>query len=368
MHALFDQDMTASPARLGAGNWTYVKSQLADNLRRVMTYFQTSPMAVNSDHFLIRLLQSLTVPKTLSTERYYSNIDGLFSLNLSMALKMTSSLNRGRLFEGVFYGPGTQEILIAHTEPFDAEDATQNWREVRAIRVLRHPRSDLGLQLPNGRANGYETGFAVIAINVPLLAMQYRAFWLEQQYYAERFNDSPMSINQFVHMYALPSMLPSHLDYVLFNRLHNLVTYTPMGASKGRHPFALNSIEKTLNQVQLTLIDQLSKIKRGFSNLLYNVPAVTDETMREVMRLPEMATTQQVEWALDLARFPAVDFFLVMRERSDYTHQYPERNRIVQKLRYYESSNLYRNHLPRAAYEAVQFELNQLEDRLHAAW
>ena len=70
-------------------------------------------MAVESSHFLVRLLQSITVPQSQNIERYYDNVDAI-SLNVSMALKMTSAISKGEMFDGVFYGKGNPEILIAH--------------------------------------------------------------------------------------------------------------------------------------------------------------------------------------------------------------------------------------------------------------
>jgi hypothetical protein len=219
MHNLFNLMPNIEHGILRLPEWAYVRTELRRNLDRVIAYYRKHPTAVHSAHFLVRLLQSITVPKSLNLERYYYNVDA-GALNLSMALKMTSSIYRGQLFDGVFYSD-CKEILIAHSEPFDFHQAHRNWETLCPIEVLRHPLSDLGLGLPDGDKIGSDYGIAVISINIPMLAVQYRAFRINEEYLTGN-SDSQRSVMQFIRMYVIPNMLPSHLDHCLFNRIYNL--------------------------------------------------------------------------------------------------------------------------------------------------
>ena len=116
MQNLFGISSTAAQGIMGLpADWLYIKHGLLRNLSMVIKFYRRNPMAVKSDHFLIRLLQSINVPHSQNIERYYNNVDAV-SLNVSMMLKMTSSIFKGQLFNGIFYGPGNDEILIAHNE------------------------------------------------------------------------------------------------------------------------------------------------------------------------------------------------------------------------------------------------------------
>jgi hypothetical protein len=364
MYQIFDFDLTASPGKVYAANWNYLRTGLQANLGKVIGYYRRAPMTVPSDHFLIRLLQSITVSKHLPIERYYDNVDGLFSLNLGMALKMTSSISTGHLFKGTFYGPGCDEILIAHTADFDAKAGEKNWENLRAVRVLRHPRSDLELLLPDGTKTGVEEGLAVVAINVPMLAVQYRSFWLREEYLADLYGESPRGINEFVHMYVLPNMLPSHLDYVLFNRINNLARGAPMGAPLKKHPFYLTDFTQKLNATQTMLLDNLGKVTKSFGETLFNIPAIEQPTMQQVMTVPAMAPTRQVIWALGIARFPAIDFLTRTALEGGITKNGQEINRLRQTIRMYESSALMKTQLPADVYDDVQLELQTIAARL----
>lgn len=364
MYQIFDFDLTASPGKVYAANWNYLRTGLQKNLEQVVRYYRRAPMAVPSDHFIIRLLQSSTVGKTMPIERYYDNVDGLFSLNLAMALKMTSSLSAGHFFQGTFYGPDCDEVLIAHTADFDPFEAEKHWEHLRPVRVLRHPRSDLELLLTDGTQTGIENGIAVIAINVPMLLVQYRSFWLREQYLSQLYDESPRSINQFVHMYVLPNMLPSHLDYVLFNRINNLAKGAPMGAVRKKHPFYLTDFTQKLNAVQSMLLDNLAKVTKSFGETLFNIPGVDQENMQQVMNVPQMAPTRQVIWALGLARFPAIDFLTRTGVDHGYAKNGQEINRLRQTIRMYENSALLHNQLPTDVKADVDLELTTIAARL----
>lgn len=362
MYALFDKRMTASPAQMIAANWTNVRTGLQANLGQIIRYYRRQPMAVKSDHFLIRLLQSITVSKMMSTERYYNNVDGLFSLNLGMALGMTSELSKGRVHAGQFYGPDSPEIYVAHTADFDPFVAERNWQNLQPIRVLRHPRSDMACLLPNGKDTGSEYGLAVIAINIPMLAVQYRAWWRQEQYNAEQTGDSPHSINQFVHMYCLPNMLYSHLDYALFNRVSNTFFEAPQGEASAKHPFGLPDWEAKLDAVQTTMLEQLERVTKDWHGVLYNLPAVSQPSMVDVMRVPQVSPTRQVEWALALARFPAVDFLLSFSLRSYGEKNGQELNRIRQEIRSYRANSYFRQVLPPDLYLDAEYQLQRFAD------
>jgi len=370
MHGLFNLLPGVGLPTMYAANWHYARDGLRHNLKKVVEFYHTHSMAVESDHFLIRLLQSITTPKATPLDRYYSIVDAL-SLNLGMALKMTSSISKGHVFPGVFYGPGTTEVLIADNADFDAVAATRNWEHVQAIKVLRHPRSDLGLNLPDGKKTGTDEGIAVIAINIPMLAVQYRAFRLTEDEYTARTGEPGRTIQQFVHMHVLPNMLYSHLDYVIFNRIYNLATGRPMGESTKNHPFYITDFANKLNAVQLTILENLKAVGQDFTGVLRSIPAVTKDTLDDVMSVPEMAPTRQVVWALALARFPAIDLMVDLVEGGNQggaqTRNQMQLNTLMQAIRQYRTGAYFSSVLSGDVLYDVESEIDDLVDKVRKA-
>jgi hypothetical protein len=366
MHGLFNLLPGVNVPTMYAANWHYARDGLRHNLKKVVEFYRYHSMVVESDHFLIRLLQSIAVAKSTELHRYYDIVDSL-SLNLGMALKMTSPISKGHVFNGVFYA-GCTEILIAENADFDVEETDDNWENAQAIRVLRHPRSDLGLNLPDGKKTGTEVGVAVIAINIPMLAVQYRAFRLSEDAWSQRTGEPGRTIQQFIHMHVLPNMLYSHLDYVMFNRVYNMERGLPQGESTKAHPFYITDFAAKLNSVHQTILSNLKAVGQDFTGILRSLPAVTKESLNDVMTVPDMAQTMQVVWALALSRFPAISLMVDLSDGGSQpganVRNQQQLNLLMQSVRQYRVGGYFSHVLSGDALRDVDLEIDRLIEKI----
>jgi hypothetical protein len=283
--------------------WPFVQQGLRRNVQRIQQYYYAFPRPVKSTHVLIRLLSTLAVPRSLPLERYYANVDAI-ALNAAMTLRMTSPISRGSLFRGVFYGSTNPEILIATDDRFDFDEVHANWRTAQAVTPLLHAKSDLNALLPIGIDTSKEDGLAVILINVPMLAVQYRAFLLDQE--AVEF---PKTVMQFIGGYVLPNMLPRQLDLCLFNRAVLAMSgKASLSAPLVRHAFALSNYDHAVDVCLVQALDNVQKSSLSFRAILSALPSVYAPSQYEVLQLPDLAPTRQIDWALVLSRLKAVDF------------------------------------------------------------
>ena len=343
MLSLFDSPPPIAGGVLRFPQWNYVRDGMRRNVATAVQYYQSNPTAVASQNFLVRLLHSITVPQTLPTERYFDLVDAI-ALNTSMALKMTSAIYKGQLFQGEFYGNGSIEILIAHDEWFDPELAHKHWQRLQPIRVLRSPHTNLGYNIPDGKRSSSETGVSVIAINVTMLAMQYRAFRLEEQRLSlEMGGDSQRSIYQFLRMYPLTNMLFSQTDLVVFNRIHARLVGAPIGETGRRHSFYLPDYSSKLNEVQDVILKGLDKNGRDFYDTMRTVPLVFQGTVAEQMRWPDIAPTRQVVWALMMGRVPLLQFLFASAKGGPRTRNMKEYNQLVRQVQSYRSESLFKS-------------------------
>jgi hypothetical protein len=339
--------------------WYYVRDQLKRNLGTVISYYRKNPTAVPSSHFLVRLLQSITVPQSQNLERYYNNVDAM-CLNLSMALKMTSSIYAGSVFNGVFYGQDSKEILVVDNEAFNYFEAHKNWQNLCPVKVLSHSMSDLSLNLPDGHKNGSETGLAVISINITLLAVQYRAFRLNEIMTVGN-SDSQKSIMQFIRMYVIPNMLFSHLDYALFNRMLNKLTGAPLGEGKKIHSFYLTDYDNKIDAIQEKFLDNFLSTNKDFATIMKTIPMVTKDNLEEVLLLPDIAPTRQIDWALAISRLPALTFLFLLLKATSGNRNQADINSVLYHIRMYKSSSLMRNQLPMEMYYDIQDQIDFIE-------
>jgi len=359
MYSLFNFIPSVSMGTLQPARWNYLKPNLKHNVESVISYYRKSPFAVKSQHFLVRLLHAIIVPKSQEIERYYDNVDAI-ALNIGMTMGMTSSISRGHIFNGVFYGKGNHEILIADNTSFNPIEAEKNWEELEPIKVLRHPRSDLNFNLPDGTNTGVEDGFVVISVNIPMLAVQYRSWRRQEGRFSLVTGASERNIMQFIHMYPIPNMLRSHADLAIFNRLFNWTFGLPMGEATVKHPFFLIDYHKDVDHTIDVVLDNLDRVHKNFYDTLGSIPAITEDSMQEVLQLPEIPATRQVIWALTIARLPTLRLLFKLAEAGGGNKNQLEKNHIIRKLKEYKTANFFKSYLPKERYLDLQAEIEDL--------
>jgi hypothetical protein len=321
--------------------WAFVQRGLQRNVSLIQQHHYAYPRAVRSTHVLIRLLSAIAVPRALSLERYYAHVDAI-ALNAAMVLRMTSSISRGSLFRGMFYGTTTPEILIATDDRFDFEHVHAHWRTTQALTPLLHAKSDLNAFLPNGADTSKEDGLAVILVNVPMLAVQYRAFLLSQE-----GRESPQTVMQFIGGYVLPNMLPRHLDLCLFNRVARLLLDRPTAPpATARHSFALTNYERAADACLVQALDNVQRSSLNFRAILSALPALYAPSQYEVLQLPDTAPTRQVDWALVLCRLKAVDFVFTAADEQLQAKNQMSINQMARALSINDTQASLRENLP----------------------
>ena len=139
MIPLFMQDQPLNTGVSYPSQWSYVMQGISQNLQRAMNYWRVYDAPMKPNQVLIKWLETLDVPMSLPTPRYYDLVSSNL-LTKSKAHHFTSSLHRGKPFSQVFYGRECVEYLLAVDLPFDPDEAHANWQSLQAVRVLMHPK------------------------------------------------------------------------------------------------------------------------------------------------------------------------------------------------------------------------------------
>ena len=286
--------------------WRYVRSGLQRNISTAVMYYRQRSFSVKSNHLLVRFLNSAAVSVNGSIESFYNQAQAQ-GVRLTTTFGISSSLSRGNVFQGTFFGNGSREIIVAGDDYANPVELEANWQDIQAVKFLDHPKSDLSLLLANGKAYSIEEGYSVISINVPSLLVQYRC-WLKEQQAVYESGGDPSSNSVFIHRYVLPNMLYSQVDVAIFNRLNNLAAGAPMGIPLFRHAFVLidytAKVDKSLRYVQRLL----SGLDRDFYTMMREVPLVSQPSLLEFSELPENAPTRQIVWTEIIARLKLISF------------------------------------------------------------
>lgn len=300
MYDLFNDILAPVGATYQSPDFNYIRRSYRSEVDKIVEYYQTRTFTVASNHLLCRLIQT----GSISLEHDWLNFSDITSIRspyLARHFKFTSPEIPGQMFKGVFYGERINEFIISVEDSFDRNNAIMHWKHIEAVQVLYHPVSNLGLMIPDGELNNSEEGIAVIAINIPLLLLQYRCYCLE------RINQigeaGSINIARFVKTYVLPNMLYSHTDLVLLNRLVNLFYGAPMGACLKRYVFPIYDYSQRTDRALLNTIEYLKDRPSSYINYLESIPAITHNTVRRCLKMPDVAPTRQVWWLLFMTRF-----------------------------------------------------------------
>lgn len=345
MYRLYNIENTVQQAIHAPTGWRLIKDGLNENLDKALDYYHRASQAVGSSHLLVRLITALGVPYTQDISRYYANVRES-CLSTTKIIGLTSSINKGSLFRGVFYGPGSREAIIAHDDGFDPEMAHQNWRQLEPIQVIRHPRTDLGLVPPAGKNIGIEEGVAVILINVPMLAIQYRAWKLNEARNEAVHGIQPHAMPVFLHMYPLANMLRSHIDIAIFNRYRAFFYGSPIGVCQKDTPFFIMDYERRLNSYIETNLKMMASDQLSFIEVMRNIRLPSSDDIYERMMLPDVAPTRQVIWAFTLGSMDLLEFLFRFSESNHSSKNGAEITRVWRRYREYRNEGIIRSMLP----------------------
>jgi len=325
-------------------NWDFIQRGFILNQNKVYDYYTTFKQSVRSNHLLVRLLENITIPKLITIERYHANVDYI-ALNISQMFGLTSVQSKGRLHRGVFYGINTPEFILTTDDYFNPEYVHNNWRRISAVKVLLHPKSDLNLQIPNGKDYSNENGLAIIQINIPMLAIQYRAYYLEQMMRTD--SDSKMSIMQFIGTYVLPNMLNSHIDIALMNRIFNQFYDIPNNDFvKIKHPFALMDYTDQTDLAIDKMLENVNKIPKRFISILKSFHAFNEKSQYENLLMLDISPTRQVNWLLTLSRLKYFSLLIDICGKEHIGANMLYMNQAMRNLAMYDTYQMFKEILP----------------------
>lgn len=314
MQSLFRLETETNTGSIELRQWRYVADGLHANVEKIEQFYRDYPIAVSGSHLLVRLIQSINISRTLPFDRYIANCSAR-SLNVAQALKITSALGKGQLWDGVFFG-GSQEIIVAHDTLFPIQAAHENWKVLQPVTVLLHNQSNTTLLTPDGRKSTLDGGVSVIAVNVPMLMAMYYRFNQEQD--AQELNGQPRrTIYQFVAGYALNNMVRTQLDSVVFNRLYNKVSGVPNTEAIRKHSFFTVDYDQALDLTAEQQLAWLRNQKRRFPSLLLGTQVPMAGNLWEFSHLPTVPATLQVFWAMTVSRIKLIAFLVLAMKDAE---------------------------------------------------
>lgn len=296
-------------------------------LDKLTEYVTARQLFLPNNHVVIRLLKSINVSMKTDIYDYVYKVEDSVR-TITHGLDFTNSTNRGKVHRpGQFINPNVGEIIISNTETFDVDFAIKNWQKLTPLKFLDHPCSDISYGLPNGNYTlDNEEGLAVVLINIPMLALQYRC-WLSEC--LKKNTDHVPPLASFVMAYPIMNMAKSHADIAMFNRLYNEVHQYKNTGFVRRNAIALVDYSSSIDGVLKEYKDILIRTPLDFQTILDNIPSLYYGNFHNAVRLPKMASTRQLRWALLTSRLKIFHFLLTI----DKIHNHFNNRNSVTEIR-----------------------------------
>ena len=314
MYTLFDITEKDRRYRINIPKFTHVRDVLCRETEKVVDYYRFHTPRIPSNHLLIKLIHSLNVSMSRELPDYVATVEDKTDM-IAKTFKFIHPTNSSATtFDGTFYNENTVEYIVASEEPFNIALAWEKWRSIVPVKIHSHPFSDMSIGIPNGNYPNHMTkGSAVISINIPMLALQYRAWvWNEQNR-----GETSRSLESFVSNYVLTNMIKRHTEICLVNRTINFCTERPISEFTRQHPFMVVDYSGKVDEVLVSRDKYLSQRKADFKQLFLVYDTLYFDSWAEVLALPKIAPTRHVSWLFLLSYLPYIYFYLAVIQKQD---------------------------------------------------
>jgi len=347
MYNLFASEFAGNLPVVRPPGFELIQRTYQREITTIVNYYNNRVFAVQGNHLLCRLLMTASVPVEYDIERFMEVISAR-SPYVAKHFRFTSDIDYGVFHDGVFYGPGNKELIFYNEDYFNPFDAVQNWKALQPIKVLSHQISDFGLLLPDGKNASTGQGFCAISINVPMLLCMYRGFLMDQSARLDSKGESQglLGVTHFVHMYVLPSMLYSHIDYVIMNRMYNLYHDIDMSRATRKHAFLVVDYGDKMDNVLREILKRLEDYKGSYYAYLQNIPSIFEKDMQVSLIMPDMARTRQAWWALNITRFEIMAFLIQLGGEGGVNSNTTLIHQLQRTCQYLDRENMLKTILP----------------------
>jgi hypothetical protein len=339
--------------------WTYIRDGLMMNLESTNKYYRSGAYAVSSDHELVKLLFGLTTSTELDLDTYYKRVDAK-ALTVAQQLGYTTSISKGRMFNNVFFGGKSREVIIVHNEDFDPAAVTEYWRDAQPIRILRHGFDFIDCFPTHGELDS--NGTSVFAINLSMLGVQYRAF---RQWQAKIATEETgrASIYHFCFSYPLNNMIYDAMDHAVFNRLVRLNQNLPTSDNQYHHPFHVTNFTMRCDRILMKVLEVLKSNPLDLFNMLMSIPMVNQGSAESLMKLPDLYESRNINWAIYMARIDMLLFVLSFEENLRKMNQ-GELSKIKYSLKLYLKDGTIHSAIPADLFAKQKAVIERLVEKM----
>lgn len=334
--------------------WIFIKNGLSRNRELARSFYQQQIYHVRSEHPFMSLIFALNVARNSTASRVYDNANARMN-SLCQQLKFTSAVYKGQLFRNVFFSGNSKEIIFGTSSLISPDRIVQDWKNMKPLRILRHPFTDTNGNLPDGRPVTKD-GLTFVSIDIPMLAVMYWCFQTEQDM-VEAEGKPRANPAQFLYAYVIANAVEDMVDHAIFNRIYCMATGTPREDHNRLHPYVFPNFSNDVDLALKVMLQRVYESNRRLTGRLDQVKLIFSENLLELSALPSIAPTLQCYWALAACRLKMLQFgFMTMG--NPRTVDGTDVNLVQWSMNLQKTPQVIRNNLPIDAYVHVAHELD----------
>ena len=362
MYTRFNTRSAVNYALVTPASWLNLSREVTQTVKTFIAYSQRTPSAVSPDHLLVKLIMLMGIPVTLSADRYYYHVLnnyrpiaealGLGTDRQSPKLSITNSKMK-------LYGHSEVEVGIAYDDVLLAEKIERDWRNMTPVTILSHGCHDISPKLLMN-ADYHTMPYVVYSINVPLLMLQFRAWYnfnLKEIEAGKRH-----TVMQFVKMFPLANAVHSHVNLALIESVY-AATFTKVGVENSQDKtdtgnFVMNS-SKLLRDYSAEAISSILAVPMTYEGIIANLKTLQGDAW-DSFKLPPISPMSQTCWPLSLA---ALRYWTILTALCGRDLQRMNRTRINAIKREYDmfsTEPMWKRELPSDVFKSVMVEKNKL--------
>lgn len=302
MYSLFkttarNQTMLASP-RHG-----YISERFDEALIRAKYNYRRTPYFVEADHILIKILQQIGLSYEKNDKVFYAEVDNRTS-RIARAVGFTDiNAKVGASNKNSFFDSSISELVISISNGYtDFVSVDGLWKDFTPVQILYHPFNDLTMNIRNGHQAKGVRGYAVIAVDIPLLALQY----IKWRKWCEANLSLMPPIGQFIFQYPLVNMMKSDLNVSYFNQIAAYATGKPIIPQKKNYSFSLPDVSIGVKDDIEYILENNQLRQRNLLDLSQALMLMDNRSVWDTMQIPNITVNTMNAGALSLASLPWV--------------------------------------------------------------
>ena len=327
----YTNDDTSYPIKKYS-KFEYIASRYLKDLNKVIDYYRNRERAVNNKHILNRLISLIAPNINLSDEQYFEIVERT-AIFITKQFDIVSNKNSGKIHENLFIGRNSYEVLIYKNTEIDLFTFKEEWKDYQSIKCIYSEDTALDYNVPFNNKEYVIPMLSIFEIDVSALLMQYKYWALDRLK-----NEESTNINVFISQIALPNMLPSLLDFALYNRYVSILNNVPIESYTINQPFVLTDYSPGIDKIYKKIVKDTKNTSIFINQLYKTIPLVSNKNVYELLRISNRYYTKQSEWVLILARIPVIKDTLVNLGPRGISKNKTPINRLSYKIKEVERS------------------------------